>query len=247
VKRRGVHLFAVSLIAFLMAAIIIGAYYFYRTKRPLDIGKSKILERFSFSSPDEMDEWQEKILSRERTGYETMQREGRFCVKAVSEDSASTMFYKKRLSRGNNPFISWDWLVEEFPDTDKEDNLAKKEQFDFAAQVYVVFYARFLPSAKAIQYVWSKDIASGTACDSPYTKNVKVIVLESGEPGVWKREQRDINLDYKNLFGAEPKKDVMAVSFMTDSDSTDSGAVAYYTDIELGYLGDERKEESSDI
>ena len=52
----------------------------------------------------------------------------------------------------------------------------------------------------------------------------------------WKHEERDIEEDYVELFGEKLDKDVVAISFMTDSDSTETASTAYYTDIKIGYL-----------
>jgi len=206
VKRPGKHPIAVLLIIAIITVAALGTHFFYRARRSIDIGKYETVERFPFSSAGEMNEWKEKILSRHGTDYALAEHDGVSCVKAVSEDSASAFFHKKRLSYARAPFISWSWRVEEFPSANKEGNLNDKEQFDFAAQVYVVFHARFLPKARAIQYVWTRDVSSGTVADSPYTKNVKIMVLESAEAGFWKNEKRDISKDYYKLFGKKLEK-----------------------------------------
>jgi hypothetical protein len=66
---------------------------------------------------------------------------------------------------------------------------------------------------------------------------VKLLVLESGPSEAWKHEDRDIAADYSTLFGGVLERDVVAVAFMTDADSTDSAASAYYRDVKIGYLG----------
>ena len=195
------------------------------------------VKSFTFSSGEELEEWEEKVLVRHNTKYSVIALdEGGSAIKADSEDSASTLYFKQRMSYRKNPFISWDWKAEKFPDFTAEENLDKKSEFDFVAQVYVVFHARFILKSKAIQYVWTESIPKGTVADSPYTKNVKIMVLQSGEPGEWKHEDRNIKADYLQLFGEELKKDIDAVAFMTDSDSTDSSATAYYDNIEISYV-----------
>ncbi|MFH1837007.1 MAG: DUF3047 domain-containing protein [Candidatus Omnitrophota bacterium] len=246
-KRQGKMPFRFYLFAVAIILLIFGSYFLYFSKKPAPSEKHEIVESFPFSDKSDIAGWDEKILSEKGTEYSLEEQDGLTYMKAVSEDSASALFHKIRLFRARNPFLSWKWRIEEFPTTVKEDNLKKKSQFDFAAQVYVVFKANFLPKARAIQYVWTRDVDKGTVAQSPYTKNVKTIVLESGDAGIWKSENRDIGKDYLMLFGEELEKDVMAISFMTDSDSTSSRAVAGYTDITVGYLGKERKENPSDI
>jgi len=194
------------------------------------------VQRISFGSPEGLDAWDEKVLASRGTEYVLAAYDGKDCVNAVSEDSASALYYKKRLSYRKDPFISWDWKAERFPSRSEKETLDSKKEFDFAAQVYVIFYSRFLLNAKAIQYVWAEETPRGFVAESPYTKNVKIMVLESGASDMWKHEERDVLKDFRDLFGQESKKDVMAISFMTDSDSTDSSAIAYFSDFTLGYL-----------
>lgn len=196
------------------------------------------LKEFMLDSRESLNEWEEKNLARSNTVYAPAEAGGAKCIKAVSDDSCSALFYKKgRLSYGDRPFVSWDWMAENFPARKSGESLEKKSEFDFAAQFYVIFYSKFFLKTKAIQYVWSETMEPGTKGDSPFTPNVKVLVLESGKSDVWKHEQRDIAADYSTLFGEPLDKDVAAIAFMTDSDSNHTTSSAYYKDVKIGYLG----------
>jgi len=201
------------------------------------------LKSFQFASQGELATWEEKLLSKKNTIYTVGQYSGKTCVKAESNDSASTRFFKQTLENGKWPVIAWDWAVEVFPKHVKEESLSSKKEFDFAAQIYVVFYSRFFLNTRAIQYLWATGLPPGMVSDNPYTKNVKVMVLESGPFEGWKHEERNIRDDYKTLFGEELGKDVVGVAFMTDADSTDSTAIAYYTGFTLGYVDMTKKNE----
>ena len=229
----------------LVAVVIVaaGVYVLLNLKKVPESGAREVVRQFSFSSANSLNEWDEKALSRKSTDYSVTEYDGKHCVKAVSDDSASALYYKQRLSCARNPFISWDWKAGKFPSRKTKEALKKKAEFDFAAQVYVIFYSRFFLNSKAIQYVWTEELPVGTAGSSPYTNNVKLLVLESGESREWKHEMRDVRADFRDLFGEELEKDVTAVSFMTDSDSTGTVAEAYYTNISIGYL--ETKNERS--
>lgn len=196
-----------------------------------------IVKEFTFSSQDSILGWEEKELSPKKTDYAIVELDGKKVLKATAGDSASTFYCKERLDCRTRPFVSWDWKAELFPKRNSKETLEKKAEFDFVAQFYVVFYDRFFLKSKAIQYVWTESVPSGTSSDSPYTKNVKLLVLESGPSTDWKHEERDIAADYSALFGGTLERDVVAVAFMTDADSTNSDAVAYYRDVKLGYLG----------
>ena len=195
------------------------------------------LKKFSFSHPESLKEWQELPLATKCTEYIAGEEDNASCIKAVSEDSASVLLRRQRLSVDANPVISWDWRVEEFPLRKEAESFDKKKDFDFAAQMYVIFPAKFFLDTRAMHYVWAQDVSVGTVATSPYTENIRIMVLERGEPGKWKHEERNVREDYYKLFGEELKDDVEGVAFMTDSDSTDSRAVAYYRDITFSYKG----------
>ena len=239
-KRRQIIFSGLVLVA-VVSIIAFAVLFLLKFKKPVEVSLKETVKSFDFSSDKGLKEWDEKVLSKNSTQYSITEYGGKDCVKAVSEDSASTLYFKQELKRARNPVISWDWKAEEFPARKKKEALKKKDEFDFVAQVYVIFYARFFLNAKAIQYVWTENVPEGTTSDSPYTKKVKILVLESGPSEVWVHEERNIREDYKALFGEELDTDVMAISFMTDSDSTASGAVAYFTNIELGYTGSEEE------
>ena len=225
---------------FLVAAAGIGAFVIYRSltlEELISVTGHEVVGKFTFLPEHGLDGWDEKNFSRNTTEYGLINKDGIGCLKAESDNSASALFFRQKLFFERRPFISWDWRVEEFPVHKCAENLEKKKSFDFAAQVYVIFYDRFLTRAKALQYVWTRDVSKGTVVKSPYTRNIKVVVLESGGADEWNSEKRDISGDYEQFFGEPLEKDVMAISFMTDSDSTDSRAVAYYKNVEIGYLG----------
>ena len=235
-KRLGIS-FIILFLVVATIAMTLGVYFFMVAKKPPAVETREILKKFSFSSPQSLEEWDEKILAKDSTGYTVTELDGAKCVKAESVDSASALFFKQRLTCKKDPFLSWDWKSDKFPGRKKKENLKDKKEFDFVAQVYVVFYARFFLNAKAIQYIWTESVPEGTATDSPYTKKVKLLVLESGPSEEWKHEERDIKKDYLELFGEELDKDVDAIAFMTDADSTATTASAYFKGIEFGYLG----------
>ena len=235
-KRPVVLLIMTSLIV-AAALLTLGVYFFIVAKKPPVVETREVIKTFSFSSPNSLDEWDEKILAKSSSGYSVVEYEGEKCVRADSVNACSALFFKKRLSSKRDIYVSWDWKADKFPDRKKAETLEKKKEFDFVAQVYVVFYAKFFLNSKAIQYVWTEEVPVGTHTDSPYTKKVQLLVLQSGPSEEWKHEERDIRKDYFDLFGEELGKDIAAVAFMTDSDSTGTTASAYFDNIEIGFLG----------
>ncbi|MBD3295892.1 MAG: DUF3047 domain-containing protein, partial [Candidatus Omnitrophica bacterium] len=152
----------------------------------------KVIRLFDFSSEGDLSQWEEKALASKKTDYEMVELDGSSCIKAVSKDSASALFFKRRISFKGDPYIAWDWKAEVFPEKRKKESLQEKDEFDFVGQVYVIFYAAFYLNAEAIQYVWASELPEGMMADSPYTGKVKLFVLESGPAEGWQHEMRNI-------------------------------------------------------
>ena len=138
--------------------------------------------------------------------------------------------------------ISWKWKIIKFPDkktrSAKEDGWVEKD--DYAARVYVIFPSWIFTNTRCIEYIWSETMPVGKIITSPYLKNIKLIVVESGRQnlGQWVFEERNIYEDYKQAFGRGPGA-VGAIAVMTDTDNTLSTAEAQYTRIKVGYKEDE--------
>ena len=135
--------------------------------------------------------------------------------------------------------MSWRWKVAQFPK--KDIGIGKKggwlEQDDYAARVYVIFSGWNFLRIQSIEYIWDENLAEGTIMTSPYFKNLKLIVAESGKKNMnqWVFEERNIYEDYKKAFGRVVSRRVSAIALMTDSDNTVSSAEAFYKDIKVGY------------
>lgn len=106
---------------------------------------------------------------------------------------------------------------------------------DYAARVFVVFETSVWPlRTRAINYVWAGHEPAGAVFPSPYTRNVGMIVVRSGDgdAGVWREERRDVWADYKKFFGEEPTR-ISAVAVLVDTDNTGLAAEAWFADLSL--------------
>lgn len=199
-----------------------------------DIKSSKL---FSFSNSDSLKEWEEKVF-KGRVVYTVEKNQDVSYVRAQSAGSASALYYKIKLdAKDNRPILSWKWRVEKFPVKTGPENLETENEDDFAARVYVIFPALFITNYKVLEYIWAENLPVGSVGTSHYSKNIKLIVLESGKAkdGSFKVEERDIVGDYINVFGKPPEHDIGAVAFMTNAEHTNSNADAFYDEIDLGY------------
>lgn len=210
-------------------------FNFYKIAERLFPAKEVLatVKSFSFSDKDSLKKWSGKIF-KGRVSYTVESRLGESYVHAVSDNTCSAMYYQIRLDANKHPFLSWRWRVAAFPNKTCPDDLSSKAD-DYAARFYVIFPAIFFPNSKALEYVWANDAKPCTIVSSPYSPNIKVIVVESGRKEEWAEEERDIYKDYAAAFGSRPMLAIGAISFMCDSDSTKSKAEAFFDDIKIFY------------
>ncbi|MFH1995836.1 MAG: DUF3047 domain-containing protein [Candidatus Omnitrophota bacterium] len=199
--------------------------------------RMELVKWFSFTEENSLKEWEEKIL-KGKVIYRQEQDDSLGVVRATSYKTASALYYKIKLDvKTKNPIIKWKWSVETFPEREEPESLEEKHADDFAARIYVIFPAKFFTHTKVIEYIWAESLPVGETGISPYSKNIRLMVLKSGklEEGKLYAEERNIVKDFVRLFGEQPRRDIGAIAFMTDADTTGTVADALYADIKLGY------------
>ena len=199
--------------------------------------KLDIVKKFSFADSDALKEWEEKVFKNKVT-YKIEKENDLSYVRAMSDKSASALYYRIKLDAKNNrPVVIWKWQVEKFPTKTSPESLEAKNADDFAARVFVIFPAMFITNWKVLEYVWSETIPVGTTGTSEYSKNIKLIVLQQGldKDKKWLTEDRDVYADYVKLFGRPPEYNIGAIALMTNTEHTGTMAEAMYADIEIGY------------
>lgn len=162
--------------------------------------------------------WELKVKEGE-ADYRLESQDG---VRAICLTSRSSSFSIQRRAEVNPkkfPFLTWRWLGTELP---PNGDLRHGRIDDQAAQLFVLFDGR-----KAISYVWDSNAPTGTVVNSsiPFLLNLRVVVVESGSArvGKWQEYKRDIQKDYRRLFGGNPPA-VKAVRFQINSQHTRSDA-----------------------
>lgn len=203
-------------------------------------GDRELPKTFQFNQKDALAEWEEKIFNN-RVLYSVQAQAVNGYLSAHSQGAASGLIYRLKVNAQRNPFISWHWKVLRFPEKGSALQTTGKsgwvEKDDYAARVYVIFHGLNFMNIKTLEYVWDKDLPEGTILTSPYFKNIKIIVVQSGiaAQGEWAFEERNIYEDYRKAFGRSPGAPVGAIALMTDSDNTVSSAETEYKDIRIGY------------
>lgn len=160
-------------------------------------------------------------------------------LKAVADNSDILIAKEFTYDLKVYPFLKWSWRAEVLPEGADE---RKKDTGDSGAAVYVVFPGRFRP--ENIKYVWSSCLPVGATTESPYNSKTKIVVLRnrSTSLGKWVSEEVNVYEDYNRLFEGDPGE-VQAIAIMSDSNDTESKAVAHYDDIRISNSGAEEKAE----
>ena len=183
------------------------------------------------------------------TLYRLVEDDGRVVVQAESDRSSSGITREIRINPKEYPLVSWEWKV---PKVLVKGDVSKKEGDDYPARVYITFeydssrvglidkakyealrllYGQY-PPLGAINYIWESKAPVGTMVPNPFSDQVVMFVLRSGERDLnsWVSEGRNVYEDYKKAFGQEPPM-ISGVAIMSDTDNTQEHAFAYFGDI----------------
>ena len=176
--------------------------------------------------------------------------EGKTVLKVDSSNSAGSMAIPVALlGTPATTTLQWRWKVSRILDkADMDDKLAD----DHSARLYVFFdvpleslsladrtkvkLARSIagvdvPTA-ALCYVWDNKHRVGYTAWSPFTRQLRKVVLQSGPDaiGQWRLESRDVAADFRQAFGFEAPA-VTGVSVGNDTDNTDDRVTSWFGDV----------------
>jgi hypothetical protein len=215
------------------------------------------LAPFSAAKPGETlpSEWRSWVMSRfgSLSRYQLVEDSGTTVLKGVAQnDSASGLLHHIDLDPRQQPIFSWRWKVmdlapsEAYPD-DSPVRIMVSFEGDYGKLPFSdrIFYDQFrlftgqqLPYA-GVMYVWGSKTQRGGVAPNRYTSRIKMIAVESGRDklGQWLDESRNVEEDYRKLFGEEPGR-VVSVGLMTEADGSDRPLEAYYGDIAFRAPGD---------
>lgn len=129
------------------------------------------------------------------------------------------------------PRLEWEWRAHELPVEARED---VERLNDSGAALYVIFKMEglIIKRPKTIKYVYSSSLPVGTVVS--YGK-LKVIVAASALDGTgdWVRISRNVEDDYRDVFGDDPPRRPLSIRLWSDSDNTESPARVDFDNIRL--------------
>lgn len=187
---------------------------------------------FPITAPLKSAGWQEHSFEGHTQFAVVPDEESKNMIHAVSKSKSSALFHSAGVSMDQHPKLVWEWKAGAFP-TGKENKVfASKKDNDFIGRIYAVFGGRTPLTSEVIQYVWDDHFEEGTSTESPYSKKVKIVVIQkSTELNKWVREERDLAADYEKYFGKKAKRNLTAIGITSDSDNTRSQSEIYFKNI----------------
>ncbi len=155
-------------------------------------------------------------------------------LKVVSNDSATGYWRDLNIKTQKSTKLSWYWRTNTIL---KDINQKSKFGDDYVGRMYVIFNnstSFFDPNLKAICYVWGANLSQYEKFNSPYSENIKIIVLKNNRSKIntWFKENRNLYNDFEDAFG-EPPSNISGVAFMVDTDNSDSNCTTWFDNISL--------------
>lgn len=177
--------------------------------------------------------WYEKRYAA-RTHYTIVGESDRAVLHAVA-DAANSAWLTRLRTSPDSLHLRWRWRVLEHPfGADPE----VRSRDDRAAAVIVIVRRSFFPwRIKALLYHWVPDSEVGAWSKSPYSGNVKTLVIENAPAdSAWRSVERDLGADLQQAFGELPER-IEAIGVICDSDNTRERAEAEFGPIRLSRTG----------
>ena len=188
---------------------------------------------FDGFAPGWRERWRQESFFTKPTVYDVATDAGRPVLHAMSRAAHAGLVRRVEITAPAVAQLSWRWKVRRALANEKDERMRAGD--DYAARVFVVFEESVVPlRTRALNYVWAAREPMGAFFPSPYSKNVGMCVVRSGDAdaGAWREESRDVLADYRKFFG-EPPSRISAVAVLVDTDNTGLEAEAWFADLRL--------------
>lgn len=175
--------------------------------------------------------------------------EGVSAVQAYSNNSMALLVKNTTVNLAVTPVLCWRWRVNR---TMTAADITKKSGDDQAARIYIgldlprsaislgtrIKLAAARSGSKTripdgvINYVWDNKLPVGTARPNVYTKQAKIIVMQTGNRAAnkWVTERRNLAKDISRQFKTNAAK-VESIAISSDTDNAGGSVTAAFADI----------------
>ncbi|WP_432473104.1 DUF3047 domain-containing protein [Amphritea sp. HPY] len=174
-------------------------------------------------------QWHEKTFSG-TTHYQITKDNNQPVLQAVSDDSASGLYYEQQLPISPTTTLEWSWKVANtFPSIDE----TSKAGDDYPARIYVIVSdGPFFWQTHTLVYVWASSQPTESRWPNAYTSNAVMWAVDSGDKQLnrWISHSRNLQQDLKTAFG-KTYQQIEAIAIMSDSDNSKNRSTAWYGNI----------------
>ncbi len=227
-------------IAILGCAIISGAAAY---------GQSTVVKISNFANG--MSGWSVQRIDKKvkATVFSAKKIDGVSAVQAYSNNSMALLVKNTSVNLAVTPILCWRWRVNQ---TIAAADITKKSGDDQAARIYIgldlprkaipigtrlkLAVARSGSKVRipdgVINYVWDNKLAVGTSRPNVYTKQAKIIVMQSGNGDInkWVSERRNLAQDISHQFKTKSAK-IESIAISSDTDNAGGSVTAAFADI----------------
>lgn len=212
---------------------------------------------FSTAAPGEPPAvWHFATLPRKQpTRFSIVELGGAKVLKVEANDSYGNLVHDLHVQPSERAVLSWRWRVDQLV-ADADLKVKSGEDSPAKLCVFFAFDTAKLPLGERTRlsiaqsvagqdvpgetmcYVWDNKLPVDTAVVSPFTKRIRMLVLDSGSAklGQWVSVKRNLVADYQRLFGDESEgkvPEVTGVAVSADADNTHGNALSYFGDVAL--------------
>jgi hypothetical protein len=192
-----------------------------------------------------------RLPGKQATEFVLKQKSSQLVLQANAKSSASMLRQNLRIDPEKLGTLEFSWHV---PALIAGADVGQRENDDSPARLVLAFEGdRSTFSAKnamlnelslalmgepmpyaTLMYIWCNKRPVGTVVHNPRTDRVRKLVVASGpnQLNQWLRFERDVRADFELAFGEAPGA-LLGIGVMTDSDNTQSNAMAWYGNIAL--------------
>lgn len=151
---------------------------------------------------------------------------GERALQLKSHGDRSTIARPVTIDLVAHPILEWRWKAVQLP---RGGDIRRRATSDLTAHVLIVWpRAPRLLRSRLLAYAWDATAPAGTIAPSQKTPTVTFIVVRSGLTGLgqWLTERRDVQADYRTVFGEAPDPvGVVALSIDTNDTRTHAEAL----------------------
>jgi len=193
-----------------------------------------VLEDFSSSRDGELPfgwRWRDRDEGRHKP-YQVRSSNNRTYLAAEDSGGSVLLLRFAHWNPRDYPIMTWCWRADSLP-TGGDERFGDTN--DSAAGIYVFFSQTWIGMPRHIKYVWSSMLPEGTIGRRDRIARPYFVVVESGDRqlGEWLFANVDLEKHYDHTWGGRPKNRTQGLGLLTDANSTDSKARAFYADLRV--------------